>query len=146
MATVELSWPADDLQQDGPWMWISITNPKMELEEARSVGLEFPKPLRMKALVDTGASLTVINPEVAKTWKLRQTGFAKIVAAGSSGTYAEHAAAIEFPDTNLRGFDPIRVVACPIVGQWFSCLIGRDILRRWHVSYDGRSGHVRIEE
>ncbi|MGH9580107.1 MAG: retroviral-like aspartic protease family protein [Terriglobales bacterium] len=97
-------------------------------------------------MVDTGASVTVINPEIARTQKLRQTGYAQIIAAGGSGRYAEHAAAISFPGTGLQRFDPIRVVACPIVRQPVSCLIGRDILRRWLLTYDGRTGRVQIED
>jgi predicted aspartyl protease len=118
----------------------------LELEERRAVGLEFPEPLQIKALIDTGASITVINPEVAQTCKLRQTGFAQLLAAGSSGQYPEHAAAISFPNSELKGLDAIKVVACPIVRQPYSCLIGRDILSRWFVSYDGLSGEVVIRD
>ena len=120
-------------------------NPNIELDEARIIGLEFPSALEVNALIDTGASVTVINPEVAASQKLRHTGFAFIAAAGSSGRYTEHAAAIQFPGTDLMGFDPIRVVACPIVRQPVSCLIGRDILRKWLLTYDGHTGRVRIE-
>ena len=107
------------------------------------MGLQFPQ-IRIKALIDTGASITVINPEVARTCKLRQTGFAQIVAAGSSGTYGEFAAAIRFPGTDLRGFDAIRVVGCSIVRQPVSCLIGRDVLQAWRMKYDGPAARVEI--
>lgn len=146
MAPVELSWKPGELQRDGPTIRIVISNPSIELKEARAVGLEFPQALEINALIDTGASVTVINPEVAVNQKLRHTGFASLVAAGSSGRYSEYAAAIGFPDTSLKGVDPIRVVACPIVRQPVSCLIGRDILRRWLLTYYGQTGRVRIED
>jgi predicted aspartyl protease len=116
------------------------------LEEGRAVGLEFPEPFQITGLIDTGASITVINPQVAQTCKLRQTGFAQLLAAGSSGRYPEHAAAISFPNSGLKGFEAIKVVACPIVRQPYSCLIGRDILSRWVLTYDGIGGQVLIEE
>jgi len=146
MASVEFSWPPVRLLQDGPWIQITIANPRLELEEAKAVGLEFPEPLAMKALIDTGASITVVNPQVAKTWKLRQTGFAKVVAVGGSGQYPEYAAAIEFPTAGLKGFDPIRIVACPIVQAPVSCLIGRDILQKWLFTYEGPASRVKIED
>jgi predicted aspartyl protease len=146
MSVVDLSWPPGHLQSDGPWILISIGNPQFELDEARALGLEFPEPRPFKALIDTGASVTIINPEVAQTWKLRQTGFAQIAAAGSSGRYPEHAAAIRFPGTDLKGFDPIRVIACPIVRQPVSCLIGRDILRSWLLTYNGQTGQVTVQD
>jgi predicted aspartyl protease len=115
------------------------------LREGRSVGLEFPEPFQVTALIDTGASITVINPEVAQTCKLRQTGFAQLLTAGSSGRYPEHAAAISFPNSGLKSFGAIKVVACPIVRQPYSCLIGRDILSKWILIYDGITGRVEIE-
>jgi hypothetical protein len=61
-----------------------------------------------------------------------------------SGEYPEHAAAISFPGTELPGFDVIRVVACPIIRRKFACLIGRDILQKFQLLYDGRTGDVEI--
>lgn len=132
-------------QQEGPCIFVSILTTSLELREGRAVGLEYPEPLRVRALIDTGASITVINPQVAQTCKLRLTGFANLLAAGSAGRYPEHAAAIVFPDSDLKGFDAIKVVACPIVRQPYSCLIGRDILSRWVLTYDGRKGKMTIK-
>lgn len=133
------------LQQQGPHIEILISATRTDLEEGRAVGLEYPE-LTVRALIDTGASLTIINPQIAATCKLRQTDRSKITAVGGeSGEYPAHAATISFPGTELPRFDVIRVVACPIIKQpFFSCLIGRDILRKWFVVYNGRTGEVEI--
>jgi predicted aspartyl protease len=146
MAQLVLSPSRDELQQEGPCVVVAIGAPRFEIDEGRSVGLEYPEPYRVKALIDTGAAVTVVNPQLVKTCKLRHTGFAEIVSAGGSGRYQELAAAIYFPDTDLAGIDLIRVVACPIVRQPVSCLIGKDILRRWCFLYDGTTGQIRIQE
>jgi predicted aspartyl protease len=146
MAPLFLSPTRNELQQDGPCIVVAISAPRFEIEEGRSVGLEYPEPYRVRALIDTGASVTVINPQLVRTCKLRHTGFAEIVAAGGSGRYQELAAAISFPETDLSGIDLIRVVACPIVRQPVSCLIGRDILRRWTFTYDGTTGQFEIKD
>lgn len=145
MVQLVLSPTRNELHQDGPCIFISIGPPRFEIEEGRAVGLEYQPPFRVRALIDTGAGVTVINPQLAQTCKLRHTGYAEIVAAGGSGRYQEHAAAIYFPGTDLQGFELIRVVACPIVRQPVSCLIGRDILRRWIFTYDGTTGQVSID-
>ena len=134
-----------DLLQQGPHIAIVVSATRLEVEEGRAVGLEFPE-LSVRALIDTGASLTIINPQIAATCKLKQTGHQRINAVGGeAGEYAEHAAAITFPGTELPSLDTARVVACPIIRQpFFSCLIGRDILRKWLFLYDGRSGEVEI--
>jgi predicted aspartyl protease len=98
-------------------------------------------------LIDTGASVTIINPQIAATCKLRHTGRARIVAVGGEpGEYREYAAAISFPETAIPKIDAIRVVACPIIRQpYFSCLIGRDILQKWLLTYDGPNGWFEIQ-
>lgn len=129
----------------GPHIEILISATRPEVEEGRAIGLEFPE-MSVRALIDTGASLTIINPQIAKQCRLRQTDTNKITTVGGqAGEYPAHAAAISFPRTELPSFDVIRVVACPIIRQqFFSCLIGRDILQKWLFTYDGRKGEIEI--
>lgn len=140
-------WRPDSttLLKQGPHIEILISATNWEAKEARAVGLEFPE-LPVRALIDTGASLTVINPQIATTCKLKQTGQVMIIAVGGQVVeYPEYAASISFPRSNLSRLDVVRVVACPIIGQpFFSCLIGRDILRNWVLTYDGLNGEVEI--
>ncbi len=142
---VKLSFTPTDLILQGPHIAILISATRLEVEEGRPLGLEFPE-LPVRALVDTGASLTVINPQIALTCKLKQTGHQMINAVGGeAGEYPAYAAAISFPGTKLPSLDATRVVACPIIRQpFFSCLIGRDIMRKWLLTYDGRIGEVEI--
>lgn len=130
----------------GPVIDVLISTTRPELDEGRAIGLEF-REAPVKALIDTGAALTIINPQIATTCKLSQTDWSKINSVGGkSGEYPAYAAAIHFPGTDLPGFDVIRVVACPIVRQpFFSCLIGRDILRKWFLTYDGPNGELEIK-
>ena len=123
--------------QQGPHVRILISRTLAELKDGRTTSLEFER-LPVRALIDTGASVTIVNPEIAKTCKLRWTGMVRIVTTGGmSAEFPEHAAAISFPDTELPGFEAIRVVACPIIRRPFSCLIGRDILQKFQLIYDG---------
>jgi hypothetical protein len=145
MGSFASSWPPEDLQQNGPWIRLAVGHPQIERDEGRVVGLEFPAPLIVNALIDTGSSITVINPELAITHKLRQTGFAEVSAVGSSGRYPEYAAALSFPGTTLPGLDPVKVVACSLFKQPVSCLVGRDMLKRWVLLYNGPAGQIRID-
>ncbi len=142
---VKLRFTSSALFLEGPHLEILISATRLELQEGRAVGLEF-KELTVGALIDTGASLTIINPEIAATCKLKQTGHQKINAVGgAAGEYPEYAAAISFPGTQLPSLGTTRVVACPIIRQpFFSCLIGRDILQKWVLTYNGHTGEVQI--
>lgn len=145
MASHQLSFNPIVLQRDGPCIRIEISAPSFEVNEGRLVGLEFPPPLDINAVIDTGASMTVVNPEVAATCKLRATGFATVASIEKFGKYPQHAAWIRFPGTNLKNFDGIPVIACRVSKQPYSCLIARDILRHWVLTYDGKRGIVSID-
>jgi hypothetical protein len=142
---VKLSWTPSALLQQGPHINLLISATHFEIGEGRSLGLEFPE-LAVTALIDTGAPVTIVSPHIVETCKLRRTGTARIIAVGGEpGEYHEHAAAISFPGTDLPNFDPIRVVACPITPQpYFSCVIGRDILQKWILTYNGPMGEAEI--
>jgi predicted aspartyl protease len=140
------SYSRVDLRRTGPKITVMIGHPKATRAIAQKKGVELQKPLRVEALIDTGASRTVINPQVAATCGLQQTGLARISSAGHITERQEFVCAIHFPGQELSGFDPTSLVACPLPEQDVSCLLGRDVLERWNLSYDGRSGLVEVEE
>ena len=146
MAEFKLHFSDKELRENGPRTSISIGHSDLEYEESRSLGLELPPPLTVSGLIDTGASITVINPRVADSRRLRQTGFALVSAAGSQAQYPEYVASLKFPGTSLRGFELVRVVGCQLPRQPIACLIGRDILRKWLLTYDGQSATVTISD
>jgi hypothetical protein len=118
------------------------------IEAGRAIGLEYPEPRPMKALLDTGASVTVISKVFANTCKLFQTSEgSEITAIGATHHCGEHAGAISFPGTDLRPLDPIRIVSAAFAKERsYAILIGRDILRNWVITFNGRSKRVTIDE
>lgn len=142
---VKLPFNSANLLLEGPHLPVLISASRRELDEGRAVGLEFPE-LPVQALIDTGASITIINPEIAVTCKLKHTGHQRISAVGgSAGEFPEFAAGIAFPGSEIPRLDTIRVVACPLIRQpFFSCLIGRDVLQKWVLTYNGKTGEVEI--
>jgi hypothetical protein len=139
-----LAWSDSD---PGPCIDVIVMNSREVIEAGRTVGLEYPEPVKMRALLDTGAAVTVISKTFAKYCKLLQTGETEIRALGSLHKCGEHAGAISFPGTNLRPYDPIRIVSADFVQErHFAILIGRDILRNWTITFDGRSKRVAIAD
>jgi hypothetical protein len=121
-------------------------NSREVLEKGPDIGLDYPEPRRMLALLDTGASVTVISKHFANYCRLFQTNEgSEITAIGATHRCGEHAGSISFPDTKLRSFDPIRIVSADFPKErHYAILIGRDILRNWTISFDGRSKQVMI--
>jgi hypothetical protein len=131
----------------GPCINVTVTNSREVIEAGRAVGLEYPEPLKMNALLDTGAAVSVISKIFAKYCKLLQTGETEIRALGSLHKCGEHAAAISFPGMSLRTIDPIRIISADFIKEpYYACLIGRDILRNWKITFDGRSNRVTIAD
>jgi hypothetical protein len=102
----------------------------------------------MRALLDTGASVTVISKTFANHCKLFQTNEgSEITAIGATHRCGEHAGAISFPGTKLKPFDSIRIVSADFPKErYYAILIGRDILRNWILTFDGRSKRVTITD
>lgn len=148
MARIELRWDPFDQADPGPCIDVIILNSRDVIEAGRSIGLEYPAPRRMKALLDTGASVTVISKVFANTCKLFQTSEgSEITAIGATHHCGEHAGAISFPGTGLQTLDPIRIVSAVFVKERsYAILIGRDILRNWAIKFDGRSKRVTIDD
>jgi hypothetical protein len=140
------SYSRTELRRTGPKIMVTIGHPRATVALAKESRVDLKKPFTVTALIDTGAARTVINPQLAVTCGLRQTGEARISSAGHITDRPEFAGAIYFPDQELNGFDPMSLVACPLPEQDVSCLLGRDILERWNLTYDGRSGLVEVEE
>jgi len=99
-----------------------------------------------EAIIDTGASKTLVEPDFALRIGLRLVDpAARVARVGGIDTVAVYVAAIRFPP-GLPTVRLIRVLAAPLLEQPVRCLVGRDILQRWRMVYDGRTGEVTLEE
>jgi predicted aspartyl protease len=129
-------------------MKVTIMNSSDVIDGWRALGLDCPEPRAVTALIDTGASTIVISKVFAKHCKLFQTGEGSLFTTlAGSVVCGEHAGAISFPGTDLRAFDSHRIISGDFMGErYHSCLIGRDVLRNWHITFDGRRKLVTIED
>ncbi|MBI2678088.1 MAG: retroviral-like aspartic protease family protein [Candidatus Koribacter versatilis] len=148
MSRVELEWNPFDQTDPGPCIDVVILNSRDVIKAGHAIGLEYPAARPIKALLDTGASVTVVSKVFANYCKLFQTNEgSEITAIGATHRCGEHAGAISFPGTALRPFNSIRIVSAVFAKERsYACLIGRDILRNWTVTFDGRAKRVTIED
>ena len=112
------------------------------------MGFEYPEPKKITALLDTGASVTVVSKTFARHCKLFQTAVdSEVRGLGAIQLCGEHAGSISFPGTDLKPINTIRIVSADFIKEpRFACLIGTDILRGWVVTFDGRSKSVTIRD
>jgi len=126
------------LNRMGPFIQVSITHPLIIQENLKQQGKKIPT-VSVKALIDTGASGTVITPRVADQLNLVHTGFQKVSSVQDEQQRPVYYGFIMFPWGMGK---EIPIVSCPLKN--FDCLIGRDILLHWHFSYNGPDGSIVI--
>jgi predicted aspartyl protease len=131
-----------NFENEGPIVRVLIERPSSPeiTSELRNSGLQ------VNALIDTGASLTVINPEIVRTCGLQPIGFSRISSPAHIADYPQYSATISFPESSLKPLALVPVVAIPIRGSSVSCLLGRNVLRRWRIICDGRTGDIEVQE
>ena len=148
MGHASFEWDSSSPNGPGPCIDVIVRNSKDVLGAWSADGLECPQPIKMKALIDTGASVTVISKTFANYCKLFQTNEGgQITAVGSPHPCGEHAGSISFPGTDLRPFESIQIVSVTFVKEkYYAVLIGRDILKNWIVNFDGPSRRISIRD
>ena len=96
-----------------------------------------PKPVLVIALIDTGASKTVIQDGIAKQLSLTARGVAQINTPSCNSYQCEtYDISLSFVGFNVS-IPLISVIEAPLSGQNISCLIGRDILKSGVFIYQG---------
>jgi predicted aspartyl protease len=97
---------------------------------------EVPKPVELTALVDTGATRTVIREGICKKLNLTPRNQVQNSTAGEPCYVQEYDASLFFPMLNIL-FETIFVLEAPLTGQNITCLIGRDLLSKGILFYNG---------
>ena len=126
----------------GPPLLCGSANPRSSGAGPSGAG----RYLRMPALMDTGASRTVLTPAAVTRAGLLQVDVTRIARAGGTEDAGVYAASIQFPRYKLATVEVANVICCELPEQPIQCLLGRDILSRWLFTYDGRTGEWTIHE
>lgn len=98
------------------------------------------------ALVDTGATQSCIDSQLAATLSLPIVDQAKISGVSGAQTVNMHLAQIHIPSLDITLFGQFAGVDLAAGGQSHSALIGRTFLRHFKMVYDGTTGEVVICE
>jgi hypothetical protein len=131
--------PSQWLELIGAQIPVTIENAPYVAEELRKQGIEI-KTHKCMAIIDTGASLCIISQSIADELNLH---FEKLTPVGfieGNANRPTYPAVIRF-EWGTPFLVP--VVACELDNH-FECFIGRDILAKLDMDYNGIDGVVSI--
>ena len=108
------------------------------------------KTMQIVAHFDTGASKTSIDLELAKQLNLIPTGETPSNTAAGLRKAIDFVIDLNFPGASLSPFRNLQISSCelstPIMSLPFKMLIGRDVMTRWNIVWDGPSSTVIISD
>jgi hypothetical protein len=96
------------------------------------------------ALVDPGAGRSVMTPDAVRRAGLTKIDETTVLGVGGTLKADVYAASLQFPDSALSPIEVISILCCELPHPLFNCLIGRDVLARWVLTYDGPVGTWHI--
>ena len=132
-----------DLVANGPILQVFI-GPSREIISTFGAGTVAPA-VPVSALIDTGAQSTVLNPETVTHLGLRSVGAVSIHTPTTSEPVMCRQFHINVYFSHEFAVENVLAIEAPFSGRPFQCLIGRDILNRATLLYDGRANHFSLD-
>ncbi len=119
----------------GPIVQVGITVPTALEQVLQAAGHAIPLPVTALAMIDTGATGSVIQQGLAVQLGLHPVGVVQIHTPSSTNVSClEYAVRLLFPNNVV--FETT-VIEAPLQGQHIQCLIGRDVLSQAVLVYIG---------
>ena len=139
------------LVADGPSLAIRITLPQSLEDFLTKSGMPIPSPVDGVALVDTGATYSALDEDVARQLGLQPVGTIDTLTAAGKRTCSQFHARIFFPGSPLPDVEAGRLTGVDLGGQTapvqnkpILALLGRDLLSRFVFVYNGVLGQFSL--
>lgn len=132
-----------NLEADGPVLEVHFLI-SAELEKKfKEENKEIPKPVIIKALIDTGATSCAIQESIPKKLNLNPVGEVNLSTSSSQNIKCfQYFMRMVIPSHNLIYEGPF--IATSLEGQNISCLIGRDFLKNSILIYIGAENQFTL--
>lgn len=124
-----------NLQEVGPVVEVRLVVGSIIEDVLRRDGQSIPAPVQTLAMIDTGATRTVVREDIVGQLNLNPVGVTLINTPSSANIQCyEYLMRLLFPNNVII---QAVVIAAPLQGQHIQCLIGRDVLHHGVFIYTG---------
>jgi hypothetical protein len=126
-----------NMVQVGPLAEIFVGPSQLYTQAMAKKGKAVPRPVKAVAMVDTGASGTVVTPGLVKQLGLAPVGASRMSTPSTTDAVdvAVYDVGLAFP--NGVSIASVQAIEAPLGGQPIQCLIGRDVLKHGVLTYIG---------
>lgn len=132
------------LSASGPTIPVAIGITAAHAAVLERQGQTPPPAITGRALIDTGASLCMVDESVIGRLGIPAYGYQKIAGATGSSTLATYPASLAFPGTPIPNITFTDFVGSPLAQLGILVLIGRNVLTSFVLVYNGPGGHVSL--
>lgn len=129
------------LQLSGPIVQAEVAIPSALEQTLRQTNQPVAAPARGMALIDTGAGISAVDDSVIRSLGVSPIGLTTVGTAGGSQQQNLYPARFILPELSLV-VEFSMVLGSNLSGQGIHALIGRDVLSRMVLVYNGPIGHV----
>jgi hypothetical protein len=133
-----------EIGRRGPVVDVSVGISRKQQEDLAASGLDSPSPILISALVDTGASRTCVDSAVLKELGLVAKELVPVLTPSTAGQphlTGYYAVSMSLLHPKLTySFYSVPVLESDFTGQGIGALIGRDLLAKCLLVYDGQAG------
>jgi len=124
-----------NLMASGPVVQINLAVGTILEELLKKADQNIPSPVQVTAMIDTGATRTVVHDDIVNQLNLNPVGTALITTVSSTNIQCyEYLVRLLFPNNVIV---ETVAIAAPLRGQNIQCLIGRDVLQHGVFIYTG---------
>ena len=133
-----------NLALHGARLTIELGVPDSVIAYYQDRGQRAPERIRATALIDSGASISGVKPSVAQSAGLIQTR--SVGVSGVIGTELRpvYTASVILPDYDIH-LDAMDLAGVELGQQGVDVLLGRDLLKKVTLVYEGRSGSFQLQ-
>ena len=133
----------------GPTINIKVMQTNQRVEALKRAGQKFSSPMVVLGLIDTGASMSVLDPRIVASLGLAPRGVVSIHTPTTGAAYEKRmtydALFIAGEETGEPLSRTIEVVECELASQGFFALIGRNFLGACQFIYAGPRNSFTLE-
>lgn len=140
--------PTGQLQLEGPTLNVQLHYASLEVSVLKKAGVKVNPPEDVTALVDTGASSSAIDIDVARKMGLLTRAYIMVNTPSPGGpqSHPVFSASMNFLEIQFKAIDAIGLIGVDIKQQSIGCLLGRDFLSKVVMIYDGPKGKITIAQ